>query len=120
MDIIVRVVLGLHMIMGYIALVVAPGAMLTLKGGLWQRRWGKIYFWVMAGVALRAFSVVNFVFLPPIIRWLWPTAIGPGNPHVDQLLSAEIQAQAYPIEASGGDVRWYEATTSWVVAPLKR
>jgi hypothetical protein len=23
-----------------------------------------------------AFSVVNFAFLPPAVRWLWPTAIG--------------------------------------------
>ena len=23
-----------------------------------------------------AFSVVNFDFLPPIIRWLWPTIVG--------------------------------------------
>jgi hypothetical protein len=23
-----------------------------------------------------AFSVVNFTFLPPMVRWLWPTAVG--------------------------------------------
>jgi hypothetical protein len=23
-----------------------------------------------------AFSVVNFSFLPPVVRWLWPTVIG--------------------------------------------
>ena len=23
-----------------------------------------------------AFSVVNFTVLPPIVRWLWPTAVG--------------------------------------------
>src|SRR5262245_46685872 len=26
--------------------------------------------------AVSAFSVVNFTFLPPTVRWLWPTAIG--------------------------------------------
>jgi len=26
--------------------------------------------------AVSAFSVVNFSFLPPLVRWLWPTAIG--------------------------------------------
>lgn len=26
--------------------------------------------------AVSAFSVVNFTFLPPIVRWLWPTAVG--------------------------------------------
>jgi uncharacterized membrane protein len=54
MDTIASGVLGLHIVTGYIALVVAPGAMLTQKGGLWHRRWGKIYFWAMAGVALTA------------------------------------------------------------------
>jgi hypothetical protein len=23
-----------------------------------------------------AFSVVNFQFLPPLVRWLWPIALG--------------------------------------------
>ena len=35
-------------------MVIAPLAMATVKGGLWHRRWGKIYFWSMAGVALSA------------------------------------------------------------------
>jgi len=26
--------------------------------------------------AVSAFSVVNFSFLPPLVRWLWPTAVG--------------------------------------------
>ncbi len=47
-------VLGLHISAGFMALFVAPGAMLTQKGGLWHRRWGKIYFWAMAVVALTA------------------------------------------------------------------
>lgn len=40
------------------------------------------YFDHMAGMiasyiaAVSAFSVVNFSFLPPLVRWLWPTAIG--------------------------------------------
>jgi hypothetical protein len=54
MGTIASIVLGLHIVAGYIALVVAPGAMLTQKGGLWHRRWGKIYYWAMAGVALSA------------------------------------------------------------------
>lgn len=28
--------------------------MASVKGGQWHRRWGKIYFWAMAGVALTA------------------------------------------------------------------
>src|SRR6266478_4009207 len=44
----------LHIACGMIALFVAPAAMLTLKGGLVHRRWGKIYFWTMAVVATTA------------------------------------------------------------------
>ena len=35
----------------------APGAILIVKGGLWQRRWGKIYFWAMAVVAASALAM---------------------------------------------------------------
>ena len=48
------VILLIHIIFGGIALFVAPCAMLTRKGGLWHRRWGKTYFWSMAVVALTA------------------------------------------------------------------
>lgn len=43
-----------HIACGTVALVFAPLAMMTVKGGLWHRRWGKIYFWAMAGVAITA------------------------------------------------------------------
>lgn len=49
-----NVVLVIHIFFGGIALFVAPAAMLTRKGGLWHRRWGKIYFWSMAVVAATA------------------------------------------------------------------
>ena len=48
------IVLVIHIIFGGIALFVAPAAMLTHKGGLWHRRWGKIFFWSMAVVAATA------------------------------------------------------------------
>src|SRR5215470_16453847 len=44
----------LHIVCGMIALFVAPAAMLTVKGGLAHRRWGKVYFWMMAAVAVTA------------------------------------------------------------------
>jgi hypothetical protein len=44
----------LHIVCGTIALFVAPAAMLTVKGGLAHRRWGKTYFWMMAVVAVTA------------------------------------------------------------------
>ena len=53
--------LGIHIAAGFIALFMAPAAMLTQKGGKAHRRWGKIYFWAMSVVALSA-SVLVFVF----------------------------------------------------------
>ncbi|HUA65692.1 MAG TPA: hypothetical protein VME24_07585 [Alphaproteobacteria bacterium] len=50
----------IHILNGSIALVIAPLAMVTVKGGLWHRRWGKIFFWAMAGVALTA-TVMCFI-----------------------------------------------------------
>jgi len=44
----------IHVLFGSIALFVAPAAMLTRKGGLWHRRWGKIFFWAITGVAITA------------------------------------------------------------------
>ncbi|HEX8457421.1 MAG TPA: DUF2306 domain-containing protein [Pyrinomonadaceae bacterium] len=49
-----RALLFVHIICGGGALVVAPLAMMTHKGGLWHRRWGKVYFWSMAAVAASA------------------------------------------------------------------
>lgn len=47
-------VLIIHILFGSVALFVAPAAMLTRKGGLWHRRWGKIFFWAITGVAITA------------------------------------------------------------------
>ncbi len=44
----------IHIAAGTLALVLAPLAMLTVKGGPAHRRWGKIYFWSMAVVAVTA------------------------------------------------------------------
>jgi hypothetical protein len=52
-----RVVLMVHILFGTVALFVAPLAMLTHKGGLWHRRWGKVYFWSMGVVALSAVAL---------------------------------------------------------------
>src|SRR5687767_5058862 len=43
-----------HVLAGMTALVVAPVAMITAKGGPAHRRWGKVYFWMMAVVAVTA------------------------------------------------------------------
>lgn len=60
MDGLFHFALLLHILNGTVALVIAPLAMMTVKGGLWHRRWGKIYFWAMAGVAFTA-TVMCFI-----------------------------------------------------------
>ena len=52
-----RTILMVHILFGTVALFVAPFAMLTHKGGLWHRRWGKVYFWSMGVVALSAMAL---------------------------------------------------------------
>ena len=47
-------ILTLHISAGFVALFVAPGAMVTRKGGRWHRRWGKVFFWAIAVVAASA------------------------------------------------------------------
>ncbi|CCF83676.1 putative membrane protein [Nitrolancea hollandica] len=54
MEPLATVLLVLHIGSGMVALFVAPGAMLTRKGALWHRRWGRIFFWSMAAVAATA------------------------------------------------------------------
>ncbi len=39
---------------GFSAFLIAPVALATVKGGKQHRRWGKVYFWMMAGVAATA------------------------------------------------------------------
>ena len=64
MDNIFSVFLTLHIFFGGIGLFVAPGAMLTRKGGLWHRRWGKAYFWSMVGVVVTAVLLSLMRFNP--------------------------------------------------------
>jgi uncharacterized membrane protein len=67
-------VLALHICGGTTALLIAPLAMITVKGGRWHRRWGKIYFWAMAEVALTATALCwlrsgLFLFLIAILSF---------------------------------------------------
>jgi len=50
----------LHVLAGVTGFFVAPAAMMTVKGGLWHRRWGKIYFWAMTFAALSAIALSTF------------------------------------------------------------
>jgi uncharacterized membrane protein len=64
MDSLIVSVRSLHILAGTIALFVAPIPMLTAKGGRTHRRWGMVYFWAMALVALTA--VVLAVWRPVV------------------------------------------------------
>jgi len=57
MDALITPLRLMHICAGTIALVLAPLAMLTVKGGRAHRRWGKIYFWAMAVVAVTAVAL---------------------------------------------------------------
>ncbi len=57
MDGIFKAVLIIHILFGSVALFGAPAAMVTRKGGSWHRRWGKIFFWAITGVAITAVAL---------------------------------------------------------------
>jgi uncharacterized membrane protein len=61
-ELFLRVLLWAHVTCGSVAFVCAPVALLTAKGGRTHRRWGKIYFRAMAGVA--ATALVLSIALP--------------------------------------------------------
>ena len=46
--------LGFHVLCGGLAFVLAPVALITAKGGKAHRRWGLVYFYAMAGLAVSA------------------------------------------------------------------
>lgn len=56
-EFILRALTALHIGAGFIALVVAPIAMLVKKGGSAHRLWGKVFFYAMAVVAVTAIVV---------------------------------------------------------------
>jgi uncharacterized membrane protein len=53
-----------HVIAGATALLIAPVAMLTFKGGLWHRRAGKVSFWGMAWIFCSTLGLAFFRFNP--------------------------------------------------------
>lgn len=126
MDRIFHFTLLLHIANGTVALVIAPLAMITVKGGLWHRRWGKIYFWAMAGVALTA-TVMCFIrsgvflFLIAIFSFYMAltgyTALRRKNPEdrprildwcaaIAMLLTGIVFVATGALDASLGGERW--------------
>ena len=53
-----------HVAAGALALLIAPVAMLTLKGGAWHRRAGAAYFWGMAWIFCSTIGLAFFRFNP--------------------------------------------------------
>jgi len=49
-----------HVAAGFTALVMAPVAMLTQKGGAQHRRWGKVFFWAMFAIFVTALALLYF------------------------------------------------------------
>jgi uncharacterized membrane protein len=52
--------LGLHVVCGSLAFVLAPVALITAKGGKAHRRWGKVYYYAMTGVAVSAILMAAY------------------------------------------------------------
>lgn len=65
MDTFNRILLFAHVVGGFLALVIAPLAMATRKGGRWHIIWGRIYFWTMMWAFASAVTLLftkRFVF----------------------------------------------------------
>ncbi len=62
LPVVIQAVRWTHILAGFTAFFIAPVPLLTAKGGKTHRRWGKIYFWSLAVVALTA--MVLALWLP--------------------------------------------------------
>jgi uncharacterized membrane protein len=54
LPVVIQAIRWTHILAGFTAFFIAPVPLLTAKGGQTHRRWGKIYFWAMAVVAITA------------------------------------------------------------------
>jgi len=74
-----HMLLGLHILSGAGAFVLAPVALVTAKGGKAHRRWGAVYFWCMAAVASTALIMaiwLPILFLALVAIFSFYTAFG--------------------------------------------
>jgi hypothetical protein len=49
-----------HIACGFAAFFIAPAVLAMVKGGTQHRRWGKVYFWLMAAVAATALALAFY------------------------------------------------------------
>jgi hypothetical protein len=64
MEYITRYLLITHILAGIISLIVAPIAMIVIKGGRAHRLWGNIFFWSMTWIFLSALVLSLYKWIP--------------------------------------------------------
>ncbi|MGB0524591.1 MAG: hypothetical protein ACPGJS_16580 [Flammeovirgaceae bacterium] len=64
MEITLKVLLFIHVLAGFIALLAGAIAVVTKKGGTAHRKWGMVYFWGMLVVFITAVILSTFKFIP--------------------------------------------------------
>ncbi len=64
MEIFLKVALWIHIAAGFTSFIAAPVALAVQKGGKAHRQWGKVFFWGMTVVALTAFLISLFKWIP--------------------------------------------------------
>lgn len=108
-------ILWIHIVFGFTALVVAPGAMLARKGGTWHRRWGLLFAGSMAVVAATAVvmsilgsglflglvAVFSFYFVFTGVRVLKRKSPGAPVPRLDWIVSAGALAACLGLSLYG-------------------
>ena len=63
MDALLRYMLYLHILAGFIGFFVAPVALAVRKGGLAHRRWGQVFFWAMVVTAITSLALAGLKLL---------------------------------------------------------
>jgi len=108
-----RAILAVHVAAGASAFVLAPLALMTAKGGKAHRRWGKIYFWAMAVVAVTA--IVMSIYRPVLFL---------GLVAIFSFYSAFVgyrvlgQKAAYKGEKTATTLDWFVAGFTFVTSAL--
>src|SRR5215813_11213634 len=108
-----RAFLAVHIAAGSSAFVLAPLALLTAKGGKAHRRWGKIYFWSMAVVAVTALVMAIYrpiLFLALVAIFSFYSAFAGYR-----VLG---QKAAYKGEKTASTLDWFAAAFTFVASAL--